>query len=90
MAKYIARRLAYSVIVLFVTSLVVFGLSRAAGDPRHIFLTEYTSQEDWDTWGEEYVLDKPFIVQYGIWVGNALRGDFGTSVRVEVIRRLVK
>ncbi|GIT18377.1 MAG: hypothetical protein CM1200mP39_11830 [Dehalococcoidia bacterium] len=52
-----------------------FGLSRAAGDPRHIFLTEYTSQEDWDLWGEEYGLGKPFIVQYGIWVGNALRGD---------------
>ena len=89
MGMYIARRLVYSVIVLFVTSIVVFGLSRAAGDPRHIFLTEYTSQADWDAWGEEYGLDRPFLVQYGTWISRAVRGDFGTSLRDHVNARLV-
>lgn len=89
MAKYIGRRLIYSVAVLFVTSIIVFGLSRAAGDPRLIYLTEYTSQADWDAWGAEYGLDKPFVVQYGIWMGKALRGDFGRSLRDHVNARLV-
>lgn len=89
MAKYIGRRLLYSVAVLFVTSIIVFGLSRAAGDPRHIFLTEYSTQADWDAWGKQYGLDKPFIIQYIIWMGNAARGDFGTSLRDHVNARLV-
>lgn len=89
MAKYIGRRLLYSVAVLFVTSIIVFGLSRAAGDPRHIFLTEYSTQEDWDAWGKQYGLDKPFFIQYIIWMGNAARGDFGTSLRDHVNARLV-
>jgi len=89
LAKYIGRRLLYSVAVLFVTSIIVFGLSRAAGDPRHIFLTEYSTQADWDAWGKQYGLDKPFIIQYIIWMGNAARGDFGTSLRDHVNARLV-
>jgi peptide/nickel transport system permease protein len=89
LAKYIGRRLLYSVAVLFVTSIIVFGLSRAAGDPRHVFLTEYSTQEDWDAWGRQYGLDKPFIVQYIIWMSNAARGDFGTSLRDHVNARLV-
>ena len=89
MAKYIGRRLLYSVAVLFVTSMIVFGLSRAAGDPRHIFLTEYSTQKDWDAWGKQYGLDKPFIVQYIIWMSDAARGDFGTSLRDHVNARLV-
>lgn len=89
MAKYIGRRLLYSVAVLFVTSIIVFGLSRAAGDPRHIFLTEYSTQADWDAWGKQYGLDKPFFIQYIIWMGNAARGDFGTSLRDHVNARLV-
>ena len=89
MAKYIGRRLLYSIAVLFVTSIIVFGLSRAAGDPRHIFLTEYSTQADWDAWGKQYGLDKPFFIQYIIWMGNAARGDFGTSLRDHVNARLV-
>jgi len=89
LAKYIGRRLLYSVAVLFVTSIIVFGLSRAAGDPRHIFLTEYSTQADWDAWGKQYGLDKPFFIQYIIWMGNAARGDFGTSLRDHVNARLV-
>jgi peptide/nickel transport system permease protein len=89
LAKFIGRRLIYSVAVLFVTSMIVFGLSRAAGDPRHVFLTEYTSQADWDAWGREYGLDKPFVMQYTIWMSKALRGDFGRSLRDHVNARLV-
>ena len=87
--KYIARRMVYSVAVLLITSMIVFGLSRAAGDPRHVFLTEYSTQADWDAWGVQYGLDKPFAVQYFIWISKAVQGDFGTSLRDHVNARLV-
>jgi peptide/nickel transport system permease protein len=79
----------YSVAVLLITSMIVFGLSRAAGDPRHVFLTEYSTQADWDAWGVQYGLDKPFAVQYFIWISKAVQGDFGTSLRDHVNARLV-
>jgi peptide/nickel transport system permease protein len=84
MARFIVRRLLYSIVVLMVTSFIVFGLSRAAGDPRNLFLTEYTTKESWDAWGREYNLDKPLVVQYLVWLGKAVRGDFGTSLRDQI------
>ena len=67
------------VVVVFAATALVFGLSRVNGDPRLVLLDEYTSKEQWDAWGVKLGLDKPLIVQYGIWVGNAARGDFGQS-----------
>ena len=68
------------VVVVFAATALVFGLSRVNGDPRLVLLDQYTSQEQWDAWGVKLGLDKPLIVQYGIWVGNAARGDFGQSL----------
>ncbi len=89
MAKFIGRRLIYSVGVMIATSIIVFGLSRAAGDPRHLFLTEYTTTATWEAWGKEYGLDRPFVVQYMIWMGKAMRGDFGASLRDHINARHV-
>ena len=89
MARFLGRRFVYSLGVLFATSIIVFGLSRIAGDPRHLFLTEYTTTETWEAWGREYGLDRPFIVQYGIWMSKAMRGNFGTSLRDHINARLV-
>lgn len=58
MARFLGRRFVYSIGVFIATSIIVFGLSRAAGDPRHLFLTEYTTTETWDAWGREYGLDQ--------------------------------
>ena len=89
MARFLGRRFVYSIGVFIATSIIVFGLSRAAGDPRHLFLTEYTTTETWDAWGREYGLDRPFIVQYVIWMGKAVRGDFGASLAHHINARLV-
>lgn len=74
-------RLLYSVLVALATSIFVFALAQKTGDPRNVFLTSYTSQEQWDAWGERFGLDRPLIVQYGIWLSKAVRGDFGESLR---------
>ena len=89
MARFLGRRFVYSIGVFIATSIIVFGLSRAAGDPRHLFLTEYTTTATWEAWGREYGLDRPFIVQYVIWMGKAVRGDFGNSLTHHINAREV-
>ena len=78
--KFALRRGIYIIVVMFATTIVVFGLSRATGDPRLVLLDEYTTKEAWDAWGREFGLDKPVVVQYFIWLGNAMTGDFGQSL----------
>lgn len=81
MLKFILKRLAYTLAVIVIATLFVFVLSRQSGDPRHLFLSEMTSQKQWDDWGRDMGLDRPVIVQYWLWLGKAARGDFGESVQ---------
>ena len=71
------------VVVVFAT-LFVFLMARAAGDPRTVYLSEYTTKADWDKWGEEMGLDRPIFVQYVTWLGKAVTGEFGTSLRDQI------
>ena len=52
MRQLILRRVVASIFVLILASMLVFTLSRASGDPRNLFLTEYTTKEDWEEWGK--------------------------------------
>lgn len=81
MIQFIIRRLLYSLVVVLLASVLVFVLSRMSGDPRYLYVSAYTTQEDWEAWGREMGLDKPIIVQYFTWLGKAVRGDFGDSVQ---------
>lgn len=58
----------------------MFALSRATGDPRLLFLDQYSTQEQWDAWGKQMGLDRPLLAQYATWVMDAVRGDFGQSL----------
>ena len=84
MKQLIIRRLLASVVVLFMASILVFALSRASGDPRNLFLSEYTTAEQWDQWGRDFGLDKPYVVQYLTWLEGAIRLDFGNSVKEQI------
>ena len=66
--------------MLLITTAFVFGLSRAAGDPRYLYLSEYTTMAEWEQWGEKMGLNRPLIVQYADWLWHALRLDFGQSL----------
>ena len=81
MKTFFLRRLTYSVVLLLATTIFVFVMSRESGDPRHLFLSEQSTQEEWEAWGVELGLDKPLWQQYVIWLGNAAIGDFGESIR---------
>ncbi len=81
MTTFLVRRFFYGIAVVIIVTLVVFFLSRASGDPRTYFMNEYTTQEQWDAWGREWGLDKPVIQQYFLWLGRALTGNLGKSLR---------
>jgi peptide/nickel transport system permease protein len=81
--RYIIRRLLQAVITLFLVSVIVFILGRLTGDPVALLLTEYSTEEDKILITKKLGLDKPFPEQYAIFIGNALRGDLGRSIRGE-------
>ena len=91
MQRFLLRRALISIVILLIVSVIIFAMSRAAGDPRHVFLDDYSTQEDWEHLSAGLGLDKPYYHQYLIFLGDALRGDLGTSIHqdrpvLEVIR----
>ena len=81
MARFLLRRILYAIVVVILVTLIVFVMSRLSGDPRTVFLNEYTTQEQWDEWGRQWGLDRPLIAQYFLWLGRALQGNLGNSLR---------
>lgn len=69
---------------MLLASILVFALSRMSGDPRHLFLSEYTTKEQWDAWGRQFGLDRPYHEQYLTWMSGVLRFDFGISVKESI------
>ena len=91
MRRYLIRRLLASVVTIIGATFVVFALSRVAGDP----LLLYANPEGYGRTPEQIRalekhlgLDKPFIVQYLVWIGHTLQGDLGQSLAGE--RRVSK
>ncbi|HET9587149.1 MAG TPA: ABC transporter permease, partial [Anaerolineales bacterium] len=82
MAQYIIRRLILSVPVLFGILLVTFVLGRLIpGDPCKAMLGEKATQAVCDRFMREQGLDQPIPVQFALYMGDILRGDFGNSIR---------
>ena len=80
MKRFLAKRLIASIVIMWFATAVVFGLSRAAGDPTFLFISEYTTDEVIAEWRKEFGLDRPYPIQYLSWLGTAIRGDFGASL----------
>ena len=81
MQRYLLRRVLLALLTLLAVSMIIFVMSRAAGDPRHVYLDDYSTQEDWDRLTESLGLDKPYYQQYGIFLVDALKGNFGESIK---------
>jgi peptide/nickel transport system permease protein len=82
-----------AVIVVFIVSLISFLLLQLVpgGDPVRAMLGLDATQEQVDSMRQEMWLDRPVIVQYFHWVGNALHGDLGKSLRYrENVTSLIK
>ena len=70
---------------LFVVSVLIFGLQQLLpGDPATALAGEEHDPVAVAAIRAKYHLDRPIVVQYGIWIGNVLRGNFGESLRSKI------
>ena len=81
MQRYILVRLSQSFLVLFAVSIIIFGLARLSGNPLDLLVPEDAEPEDIVDMERKWGLDRPLHVQYFTFLSNALRGDFGKSLR---------
>lgn len=80
--RFLARRLLYSVIVLFGVLIVVFALVHLVpGDPVRIALGTRYTPEAYNALRAASGLDRPIVEQFFGYIGAALRGDLGVSFR---------
>ncbi len=81
MLAEILRRLMATIPVMAVVALAVFGLLHLTpGDPAVIIAGDYATTDDIARIRTKLGLDRPFLTQAGIWLGQVLRGDLGTSI----------
>ena len=86
MRNYLLRRLAFVFLSIIGATAFVFALSRMAGDPVLLYAKPGgygTSEEYMDNLRKKLGLDKPLVVQYGIWLGRLVRGDLGRTLLAE-------
>jgi peptide/nickel transport system permease protein len=94
MARFLGRRLGYAVITVGLVVTVVFWMSRVAGDPVTLLAGFDVTEESKDQIRADLGLDDPLVVQYGHFVTDITRVDFGESFRTgrpameEVMNRL--
>jgi peptide/nickel transport system permease protein len=82
---YIARRLIALVPTLLFVSVLIFSLQQLLpGDPALALAGEDHDPVAVAAIRAKYHLDRPIVVQYRIWLGNVLRGDFGESLRSRI------
>lgn len=82
MLTYAVKRAVSSIPVVIIISLFVFLLMHLSpGDPVAMMLGESATEEDILRVREEWGLNDPILTQYGRFIGGALVGDFGDSMK---------
>lgn len=82
MWEYLVRRVAQSLLTLFLVSLATFGLIHAApGGPVTMFIKPGQSPEIVQQQLHNMGLDRPLHVQYWEWLSRMVRGDFGKTFK---------
>ena len=81
MHKIVLKKIINSLIVIFGVSIIVFLLMYLTGDPVALLLPMDASPEDAELLRETLGFNDPLWQQYFRFMGNAIKGDFGTSLR---------
>jgi peptide/nickel transport system permease protein len=81
MLVFILRRLLQAVIVMLTVAFIAFMLFQYVGDPVTSILGQDATQEQRDELRRDLGLDRSFAVQFTRFVGNAVQGEFGLSLR---------
>jgi peptide/nickel transport system permease protein len=85
MAQYVIRRILLAIPVVLGILVVTFIIARVIpGDPCRSALAEHATVEACTAFAERFGLDQPILVQLGIYMRDALTGDFGNSIRFSI------
>ena len=81
MQRYLAMRLVQSLVTLLAISVIIFGLSRLSGSPVDALLPDDAGPEEAERLKREWGLDRALHIQYLSFLGNALQGNLGDSLK---------
>jgi peptide/nickel transport system permease protein len=85
MGRFVFKRLLRLFVTLLGLAFIVFMLTRLIpGDPAVLMLGRGANPEAVEILREELGLDRPALVQFGAWLNSAVRGDLGTSTRLDL------
>jgi peptide/nickel transport system permease protein len=85
MARFLAKRLALSIVTLFILSVIVFAAAQLLpGDIGRNVLGPFADQKTVDLFNEQVGADRPVVVQYADWIWSFVRGDMGQSMQYQV------
>jgi peptide/nickel transport system permease protein len=79
---FVLRRFAQGILVMLVVGFIAFSLFNFVGDPVSLMLPPEATQADRELMRQQLGLDKPFYQQFVTFLGNALQGNFGISLRL--------
>lgn len=83
MKRYLAKRLLYALLILFLVSILIFSIARLLpGDPIQaaaMMNMDLANEEIMDDLRSQFGLDQPVVLQYGVWVKDFFVGEWGTS-----------
>jgi peptide/nickel transport system permease protein len=80
MRRLILARVVQGLFTLLILSVIVFMSVRLSGDPALLLLPPEATTPDYEQLRKNLGLDKPLVVQYGNFLKDAIRGDFGMSI----------
>ena len=81
MLAFILRRIVQALVVMLAVAFIAFMLFQYVGDPVASMLGQDATPEQRERLRADLGLDQPFVVQFARFAGNAVRGDFGISLR---------
>jgi len=79
MKQYIITRIGYCLLSLFLLSLTIFFFVRVTGDPATLLVEPGASPDDIAAIHHQFGLDRPLLVQYGLFMVSVVTGDLGQS-----------
>ena len=91
MQRYIVKRVGEAILALFALSIIIFLMVRMTGDPALLMLPPDAGADALEDIQHSMGLDKPLVVQYGLFIRDYAKGSFGDSLRSKTpVSELIK
>jgi len=79
-ASFLTARALRALVAIWLVSTVVFVVMRLSGDPVPLLLPADAPRSEYERVARELGTDRPLLVQYAVFLGHVVQGDFGRSI----------